>query len=163
MRKSRLAVVGIALVAIGLAAVPAVAATDGSSEGAAGCARKFEEAQRTDMESFRDFDRETWVAGHDDDAITIFTTGLMIQGREEIANALRNHFNNRNAVWTWTELTRAVDGCRTATIVYDATYAIPSQSFTLREIVSVTYTYKDGRWLSVIDQGTELPATEATG
>jgi hypothetical protein len=40
----------------------------------------------------------------------------------------------------------------------DATYAIPSQGFTLREIVSVTYTYKHGRWLSVIDQGTELPA-----
>jgi hypothetical protein len=51
-----------------------------------------------------------------------------------------------------------VDGCRTATIVYDATYAIPSPGFTVREIVSVTYTYKHGRWLSVIDQSTELPA-----
>jgi hypothetical protein len=120
-------------------------------------ARQFEQAQRTDMESFRDFDRDTWVAGHDDDAITIFTTGQMVQGRDNIANTLRNHFNNRNAVWSWTELTRAVDGCKTATIVYDATYAVPSDNFTLREIVSVTYTYKHGRWLSVIDQGTELP------
>jgi hypothetical protein len=57
----------------------------------------------------------------------------------------------------WSKLTRAVDGCKTATIVYDATYAVPSDNFTLREIVSVTYTYKHGRWLSVIDQGTELP------
>jgi hypothetical protein len=159
----RLAIVAIAVAATALAVPAAAAADDGSSEGAAGCARQFEEAQRTDMESFRDFDRETWVAGHDDDAITIFTTGLMVQGRDNIANILRNHFNNRNAVWTWTELTRAVDGCKTATIVYDATYAIPSQNLVLREIVSVSYTHKGDKWLSVIDQGTELPATEATG
>jgi dihydrofolate reductase len=30
------------------------------------CARQFEQARRTDMESFRDFDRDTWVAGHDE-------------------------------------------------------------------------------------------------
>jgi hypothetical protein len=34
---------------------------------------------------------------------------------------------------------------------------VKSANFSLREIVSVTYTYKHGRWLSVIDQGTELP------
>jgi hypothetical protein len=156
---TRLAIAGAALAATALVAAPTLAAADGGEDRAAlrGCARQFDEAQRTDMESFRDFDRDTWVAGHDDDAITIFTTGQMVQGRDNIATTLRNHFNNRNAVWTWTELTRAVDGCKTATIVYDATYAIPSQNFTLREIVSVTYTYKHGRWLSVIDQGTELP------
>ena len=157
--RTRLAIAGAALAATALVAAPTLAAADGGEDQAAlrGCARQFDEAQQTDMESFRDFDRETWVAGHDDDAITIFTTGQMVQGRDNIANVMRNHFNNRTAVWTWTELTRAVDGCKTGTIVYDATYAIPSQSFTLREMVSVTYTYKHGRWLSVIDQGTELP------
>jgi hypothetical protein len=157
-RRTRTALIGIGLLAASLAAAPASAATGGDSAGRAHCAREFDEAQRVDMESFRDFDRETWVAGHDQDAITIFTSGLVVQGREEIANALRNHFNNRNATWTWTELMREVDGCKTATIVYDATYAIPSQDFTLREIISVTYTYKHGEWLSVIDQGTEIPA-----
>jgi hypothetical protein len=160
-RKAPLAIIaGAVLVATAVVAVPALASSDGGGsdrDSLRRCARQFEQAQRTDMESFRDFDRDTWVAGHDDDAITIFTTGQMVQGRDNIANTLRNHFNNRNAVWTWTELTRAVDGCKTATIVYDATYAVPSDNFTLREIVSVTYTHKHGRWLSVIDQGAELP------
>jgi hypothetical protein len=35
-------------------------------------ARKFEEAQRQDMESFRDFDAEAFRAIHDPDAISIF-------------------------------------------------------------------------------------------
>jgi hypothetical protein len=37
---------------------------------------------------------------------------------------------NRNAVWTWTELTRAVDDCKTGTAVDDATYAVPCEDFT---------------------------------
>lgn len=122
------------------------------------CARTFDEAQRTDMESYRDFDRATWVAGHDDDAITIYSSGAMVQGRDAIAASQNGHFTNRNAVWSWTEKTRAVDGCSTATIVYDATYAIPAQNFSLHLIINVTYTFKHGKWLSVIDQGTEIPA-----
>jgi hypothetical protein len=123
------------------------------------CARKFDEAQRHDMESFRDFDRASWEAGHDDDAIAIYSGGQVVQGRAAIGESQRNHFNNRNATWTWTEKTRAVDGCSTATIVYDATYAIPSQGFVLRQIISVTYTFKHGRWLTVIDQGTQIPVS----
>ena len=153
-------IIGAVVMATAVVAVPALATADSGGsdrDQLRRCARQFDQAQRTDMESFRDFDRDTWVAGHDDDAITIFTTGQMVQGRDNIANRLKAHFDNRNAVWTWTELTRAVDGCKTATIVYDATYAVPSEGFTLREIVSVTYTYKHGRWLSIIDHGTEIP------
>jgi hypothetical protein len=61
-----------ALAASALAvAVPAAARTAPAAdpEAAPGqtrtCAQKFDEAQRTDMESFRDFDRDTWLAGHD--------------------------------------------------------------------------------------------------
>ncbi|HZN75995.1 MAG TPA: hypothetical protein VFC00_30560 [Micromonosporaceae bacterium] len=38
------------------------------------CVQEFEEAQRLDMESFRDFDRETWRLTHDEDAITRLPT-----------------------------------------------------------------------------------------
>ena len=140
------------------AAVPATAAPKqrGTSPIAAYCARKFDEAQRTDMESYRDFDRETWVEGHDDDAVSIYNNGRWVQGREAIAASQNAHFTNRNAVWSWTELTRAVDGCNTGTIVYDATYAIPSLNVSVRPIVNVTYTFKRGKWFSVIDQGTEI-------
>jgi hypothetical protein len=157
-RRTKTALIGLGLVAATLGAAPASAAGGGEQASGNGhCARQFEEAQRIDMESYRDFDLETWLASHDDDAIAIYSSGLVVQGREAIGESQRNHFTNREAVWTWTELTRAVDGCRTATIVYDATYAIPAREFVLRLIVSVTYTYKHGKWLSVIDQGTEIP------
>jgi hypothetical protein len=140
----------------------ATAATGPAKPGTHGiinfCARTFDVAQRVDMESFRDFDRATWVAGHDDDAIAVYSNGRVVQGREAIGDSQNSHFTNRNATWTWTELNRAVDGCSTGTIVYDATYAIPSAGFVLRQIVSVTYTFKRGHWLTVIDQGTPIPA-----
>jgi hypothetical protein len=161
MRYKALALAAAAAAAAAVcAAVPAAATPTqrGSSPIASWCARKFDEAQRTDMESYRDFDKATWVAGHDDDAITIYSTGAMVQGRDAIAASQNGHFTNRNAVWSWTEKTRAVDGCSTGTIVYDATYAIPSQNFNLHLIINVTYTFKHGKWLSVIDQGTEIPA-----
>jgi len=159
MKFKSLAVAAAAAAAATVAvAVPAIATPvqHNSSPLASYCARKFDEAQRVDMESYRDFDRDTWVAGHDDDAITIFNNGRMVQGRDAIAASQNAHFTNRNAVWSWTELTRAVDGCSTGTIVYDATYAIPSQNFSVHLIINVTYTFKRGKWLSVIDQGTEI-------
>lgn len=164
--KKRLAAAAGAASMIGAAvASPAIAAGPDTERqlGTAGlvqwCARKFDEAQRHDMESFRDFDRAGWEAGHDDDAITIYSGGQIVQGRAAIGESQRNHFNNRNATWTWTEKTRAVDGCSTGTIVYDATYAIPSQGFVIRQIISVTYTFKQGKWLTVIDQGTQIPVS----
>jgi len=159
MRYRVLALAAAAALVITGTAVPAAAGTDhGTSPVAAYCARKFDQAQRTDMESYRDFDRETWVALHDDDAITILNNGRVIQGRDAIAASQNAHFTNRNAVWSWTELTRAVDGCSTGTVVYDATYAIPSQNFSVRLIINVTYTFKHGRWFSTLDQGTAIPA-----
>jgi hypothetical protein len=154
--KTRLALAGLTVVAAVPATTPAWADGDRSDSRPSDrrCARQFDEAQRVDMESFRDYDLATWTAGHDDDAITVLASGVWFQGRERIAEVLRSHFENREAIWTWTELTRAVDGCKTGTILYDATYAIPSANFHQRAYVSVIYTYKHGKWLSVIDQST---------
>jgi hypothetical protein len=154
--KVRIAMLGVTLAALATVATPTVAAAH-DQPGESSCAREFEEAQRVDMESFRDFDRETWRLSHDEDAITIFASGTVVRGRDNIVAALDGHFTNRNATWTWTELARTIDGCRTAYILYDATYAIPSIGFTQRAIVGVAYTRKHGRWLSVADQSTRLP------
>lgn len=124
---------------------------------AEGCAREFDEAQRVDMESFRDFDEATWLAGHHPEAITIFASGARRQGIEAIAAALHPHFVNKTAVWSWTELYRFVDGCSTGYILYDATYDIPSIGFHQRALTSVTYIHEGGHWLSIADQGTLLP------
>ena len=132
---------------------------NGAVEGwAQGCAEQFEVAQRTDMESFRDYDRETFRAGHDPRAVTIFASGAVRYGIDAIMAALESHFANREAIWAWTELYRVVDGCKSAFILYDATYDIPSIGYHQRTLTGVTYTHDGNRWLSIADQGTYLEA-----
>jgi hypothetical protein len=161
-RKIQLVLAATAVAAAAAVCVPAVATASDTSDGdsqatVSHCARDFDVAQRVDMESFRDYDLATWKAGHDDDAITVFASGVWFQGRDRIAAVLHRHFEDREAIFTWTELTRAVAGCKTATILYDSTYAIPSRNFSQRTLTSVVYTHKHGKWLSVLDQGTLRP------
>ncbi len=136
----------------GLVALPVSAAQD-----AVGCARQFEVAQRLDMESFRDFDKETWLAAHDDRAVTIFASGARRVGIDAIEQAMESHFANREAKWSWTELYRVVDGCRAATILYETVYEIPRIGFRQRALTTVAYTHDGNKWLSIADQGTLLP------
>ena len=130
-----------------------------SAEGwAQGCAEQFELAQRIDMESFRDYDRETFREGHDPRAVTVFASGAVRFGIDAIMRALEPHFANREAIWAWTELYRVVDGCKSAFILYDATYDIPSIGYHQRTLTGVTYTHNGNRWLAIADQGTYLEA-----
>ena len=123
---------------------------------AQGCAEQFELAQKTDMESFRDYDRDTFRDGHDSRAVTIFASGAVRYGIDAIMAALESHFANREAIWAWTELYRVVDGCNSAFILYDATYDIPRIGYHQRTLTGVTYTHDGNRWLSIADQGTYL-------
>ena len=143
---------GVLLLGAGIA--PAFA-TDGAARG---CARQFEVAQRIDMESFRDYDAEAFRAIHADDAITIFASGHSFVGIDTIMSVLGSHFRNREAAWSWTERYRVVDGCKTAFILYETTYAIPRIGLVQRALTGVTYTHVGGAWLAVADQGTPLPA-----
>lgn len=123
------------------------------------CERQFEVAQRMDMESFRDYDAETFRAGHTDDAITVFASGAHRIGIDAIMAALASHFANREAVWEWTEIHRSIKGCDTAYILYETWYSIPSSGFRQRALTGVTYTYdrRQRAWLAVADTGTLLP------
>jgi hypothetical protein len=151
-----LAYVSAAVVALGSAgAAPASEAQ--ADQAAAACARQFEAAQRTDMESFRDYDAETFRAVHHPDAATVFASGAVRYGIDAIMAALEPHFTNREAIWAWTELYRVVDGCKSAFILYDTTYDIPSVGFHQHALVGVTYTHVRNEWLAVADQGTLLP------
>jgi hypothetical protein len=153
--------IGVLLALTGARAASASepSAANGTAEGwAQGCAEQFELAQRTDMESFRDYDRETFRAGHDPRAVTVFASGAVRYGIDAIMAALESHFANREAIWAWTELYRVVDGCKSAFILYDATYDIPSIGYHQRTLTGVTYTHVGNRWLSIADQGTYLEA-----
>jgi ketosteroid isomerase-like protein len=144
-----------------VAAQPALASdgkTDGQGGhgGSHGCAAKFDAAQRADMESFRDYDAATFRAGHAPDAVSIFPQGQRFAGIDAIMTALQSHFADREALWSWTEIARHVDGCRTAFIEYEAVYEIPRTGFYQRALTAVTYVYEHGRWLGILDQGTLL-------
>jgi hypothetical protein len=137
-----LAVAGAMLLALNAMAA-AAAANETSAEG---CARQFDEAQRIDMESFRDFDEQTFWDGHDPRAITVFAQGQIRYPLTAIQAALAGHFAARNAVWSWTELYRVVDGCKSAFILYDATYEIPSIGFSASAslelgLLPITFSY----------------------
>ena len=153
-RRCMLAVVSLLSLA---ALAPAFAGGHGGDHGARGCARQFELAQRMDMESFRDYDAETFRAVHDDRAITIFASGAKFTGIDAIMTALAGHFANREAQWSWTELYRVVDGCNSAFILYETVYEIPRIGFRQHAYTGVTYSHDGRRWLAIADQGTALP------
>lgn len=144
---------------LALSAVPQAFAGghDGDGHRARGCARQFELAQRMDMESFRDYDAETFRAVHDDRAITIFASGAKFTGVDAIMTALASHFANREALWSWTEVYRVVDGCNSAFILYETVYEIPRIGFRQHAYTGVTYSHDGRRWLAIADQGTALP------
>jgi hypothetical protein len=143
-----------------IAGVSTVSASEQQLDGpavAAGCARQFERAQRVDMESFRDYDAETFKSVHHPEAVTVFASGAVRYGIDAVMEALRSHFEGREAVWAWKELYRVVDGCKSAFILYETTYDIASVGFHQRALTGVTYTYHRGKWLAIADQGTLLP------
>lgn len=118
-RATGLLVAGALLVAVSTMSTAAAADTSA----VAGCADQFELAQRTDMESFRDYDRETFRDGHHPDAVTVFASGDTFVGIDAIMEVLSGfHFGRREAIWTWTERYRVVDGCRSAFILYETVY-----------------------------------------
>ncbi|MGH8188157.1 MAG: DUF4440 domain-containing protein [Steroidobacteraceae bacterium] len=151
-------VTAIVLGSTSVASDTSVASETDERAAARGCAAQFERAQRTDMESFRDYDAETFRSVHHPDAITIFASGAVRTGIDAIMTALGPHFANREAVWSWTEIYRVVDGCKSAFILYDATYDIPSIGFHQRTLTGVTYTHRGNKWLAIADQGTYLEA-----
>jgi hypothetical protein len=124
---------------------------------ARGCARQFELAQRMDMESFRDYDAETFRAVHDERAVTVFASGAVRTGIDSIMTTLASHFANREALWSWTEVYRVVDGCNSAFILYETVYEIPRIGYRQRAYTGVTYSHDGHRWLAIADQGTPLP------
>lgn len=147
----------LATLASALAPQPARAGDDWPPALQRYCERMFDTAQRIDMESFRDYDAQTFRDIHTADAVTVFASGAYRIGIDAIMAALAGHFAGREAIWEWTELHREVKGCDTAFIIYDSTYTLPSAGFRQRARVGVTYTFERGRWLAVFDQSTLLP------
>ena len=117
------------------------------------CASAFEAAQRLDMESFARYDAESFRDVHHPDAITVFPSGRVVRGRESILSVLAEHFTAKEAIYTWREVHRFVDGCRAAFVLYETSYEVPSTGYRQRALTGVTYVHDGGRWLAIADHG----------
>ena len=94
--------------------------------------------------------------GYSYDLPIVIADGRVRIGLDAVAAGSRPRFVNKDSVWSWTETTRKVDGCSTAFIIYTTKYAIPRLDYWFTAVTSVTYEYKEGRWLVIMDQGTLL-------
>ncbi|HEY8472975.1 MAG TPA: nuclear transport factor 2 family protein [Natronosporangium sp.] len=117
--------------------------------------RLLDEATRADMESFGNFDADTFRAGHHPDAVTVFPNGQVAAGVDAIMTALASHFADREAKWSWQELGRVVAG-DTAFVYYKVRYQVPSRGIDQRQLVAVTWAWVGDRWLAVADTNTLL-------
>ena len=112
--------------------------------------------QRLDMESFASYDVEAFRRVHHPEAISIFPSGTVARGADAIIDALADHFTRREAVYTWRELHRFIEPCRSAFVLYETTYEVPSSGYRQRSLTGVTYIHEGGRWLVVADQGSAV-------
>ncbi|WP_394834414.1 nuclear transport factor 2 family protein [Pendulispora rubella] len=136
--------------------VVAIVPADGEALAHRRCAEQFDAAQRQDMESFRDRDREGFRAVHHPDAIAVYAGGTVHQGIDQIMADAEATFAIPDYTWEWTEMAREVAGCSTGSIVYDTYFKAPSIGANSHLRISVTYTREHGKWLGLIDQTTRL-------
>ena len=111
------------------------------------------------MESFANHDAEAFREVHHPEAIAVLPNGRVVRGIDPIVDALAGHFARHEAVSTWRELHRFVDACRSAYVLYETVYEIPSTGVRRRALTGVTYVHEGGRWLAIADQGTVLDQT----
>jgi hypothetical protein len=76
------------------------------------------------------------------DAVSVFAVGEVAIGRDAIMEALAPYFEAKVARWSWTEITRSVQGCRTGVIVYRTLVERPGLS--RHAVNTVTYTFDRG-------------------
>jgi hypothetical protein len=124
------------------------------------CASAFDSTQRLDMESFARYDAEAFRRVHHPEAIAIFPSGRVARGIDSILDALAHHFARREAVYTWRELHRFVDACRSAFVLYETAYQIPSTGYRQRALTGVTYVHEGGRWLAIADLGSVVDSAQ---
>lgn len=109
------------------------------------------------MESFARYDVDAFRRVHHPDAVAVFPSGRVVRGIDSIIEALADHFARREAIYTWRELHRFVDACRSAFVLYDTAYEIPSTGYHQRALTGVSYVHEGGRWLAIADQGSRFP------
>jgi hypothetical protein len=152
-RLSSMAAVAIATAAgLPLAAASAASpAADGAAAGTS-CAKQFSHAvhryiRTTDERNAPGFERLL-----DADYTTILPGGTVIAGKDAGSAFINRFFARTDWSQTFAETRRAVEGCRTALVVFDSTYTDEDGAVPL--VIALSWTYHRGHWLVLQDQNT---------
>jgi hypothetical protein len=95
----------------------------------------------------------------DRDVTVIFANGGVLYGRDQVAGFITDFFADPGWSQSFTELTRHVDGCRSAFVLFDSVYSVPADSRVTPLVIGVTFTYEHGRWLVLHNQDSSGPAS----
>lgn len=157
---SRIAVT--AALAAAVTAVPAAASTATASSSWAGvptstshrpgCVKQLTHAVRayirtTDQRDARGFER--LLAN---DYTAILPGGTVLAGKAAGSAFIDRFFARTDWAQTFSETRRAIEGCRTALVVFNSTYTDEDGAVPL--VIGLSWTYRDGQWLVLQDQNT---------
>ena len=153
--KTRIVAAGV--IAALSVAIPTVASANGERSGGRRCERQLAETAAAFDEAFvaRDFDG--FLAFIADDAIQIDYQGVAFVGKDAIAEFTAAVMENE---YTFDHSTMAqnMNGCKSATIVQDTTFAIPEFGLTLHMVDTVNWVHAHGDWKVSLIQNTEFAA-----
>lgn len=116
------------------------------------CARQFEKAVQAYLDTTQRHDAADFEKLLSPDYTVILPGGTTFVGKKDGAAFIDRFFARTDWTQTFTETSRAVEGCRTALVVFDSVYSDEDGPAPL--VIALTWTYRDGRWFVLTDQNT---------
>ena len=152
---------GIATLAI---AVPTVAVvttgpTSYHNTRQQGCARQFDRAVRSYVNTTQNRDAEGFNALLHRDVTVVFANGGVLDGKTETANFIHGFFADPGWTQSFNELKRHVSGCDAGFVLFDSVYSVPAEHRVSPLVIGVTFTYQHGRWRVLHNQDSTGPAS----
>ncbi|MFI5892349.1 YybH family protein [Actinoplanes sp. NPDC051513] len=120
---------------------------------------EFTEALAGHLAAIEARDLEAYLATVRDDVCLIMPNGRLLQGHDSIADFHRSWFDDPDWSWRLTPDRTATAG-DTAVAVFTVDYHDRDQHgepYTMRYVLSLTFTREAGSWLLLHDQNTLLP------
>jgi hypothetical protein len=157
-RTAALAISIVSGIGVGLPAIAAPAAP-APDHGDQRCARQFDTAVRAYVSTTQTRNTAGFNALLHPDATVIFANGGVLSGKAEVAAFITGFFGDPGWSQSFTELSRHVEGCRTAFVLFDTVYRVPVDDRVSPLVVGLSFTYDHGRWLVLHNQDSTGPAS----
>ncbi|RZS44270.1 uncharacterized protein (TIGR02246 family) [Herbihabitans rhizosphaerae] len=146
--------IAIALVLAAGAATVAGTSASAAPDGARGCAWQFDTAVARYVATTDARDAKAFNALVHPDVVGVLPGGSTLVGKPAFAGFIERFFARTDWTQTFTVKHRAVDGCSTATVLFESVYSEPAAGYRQTLMIGITWTREHGRWLVLHDQNT---------